>query len=27
MILFAYFVFRPARDLAPSPTPHLTPAE
>ncbi|MBM6579616.1 hypothetical protein ILT44_05430 [Microvirga sp. BT689] len=27
MILFAYFVFRPARDLAPSPTAHLTPAE
>jgi hypothetical protein len=27
MILFAYFVFRPVRDLAPSPTVHLTPAE
>jgi cbb3-type cytochrome oxidase subunit 1 len=27
MILFAYFVFRPVRDLAPSPTAHLTPAE
>ncbi|MBF9197911.1 hypothetical protein [Microvirga terrestris] len=27
MILFAYFVFRPARDLAPGRAAHLTPAE
>ncbi len=27
MILFAYFIFRPARDLAPGPAAHLTPAE
>ena len=27
MMMFAYFVFRPERDLAPSPTVHLTPAE
>ena len=27
MLLFAYFVFRPARDLSPSPAAHLTPAE
>jgi hypothetical protein len=27
MMLFAYFVFRPARDIAPSPTTRLTPAE
>ena len=27
MVLFAYFVFKPARDIASSPTPHLTPAE
>ena len=27
MIQFAYFVFRPARDLSPSPAAHLTPAE
>ncbi len=27
MLLFAYFVFRPARDIAPAPTAHLTPAE
>jgi hypothetical protein len=27
MILFAYFVFRPVRDLAPSSMAHLTPAE
>jgi peptidoglycan/LPS O-acetylase OafA/YrhL len=27
MVLFAYFVFRPARNVAPSQTPRLTPAE
>ena len=27
MLLFAYFVFRPARNIAPSPTTRLTPAE
>ncbi len=27
MILFAYFIFRPARDFAPGPAVHLTPAE
>jgi hypothetical protein len=27
MVLFAYFIFRPARDLAPGPAAHLTPAE
>ncbi|EIM27449.1 hypothetical protein [Microvirga lotononidis] len=27
MVLFAYFVFKPSRDAASSPTPHLTPAE
>lgn len=27
MLLFAYFVFRPARDLSPGPAAHLTPAE
>ncbi len=27
MALFGYFVFRPARNLSPAPTPHLTPAE
>jgi hypothetical protein len=27
MVLFGYFVFRPARYLSPVPTPHLTPAE
>lgn len=27
MVLFAYFVFKPARDIASSSTPHLTPAE
>jgi peptidoglycan/LPS O-acetylase OafA/YrhL len=27
MILFAYFIFRPARDFAPGPAAHLTPAE
>jgi cbb3-type cytochrome oxidase subunit 1 len=27
MVLFGYFVFRPARYLNPAPTPHLTPAE
>jgi len=27
MVLFAYFVFKPARDAASSPTPRLTPAE
>lgn len=27
MLLFAYFVFRPARYLTPAPTAHLTPAE
>jgi peptidoglycan/LPS O-acetylase OafA/YrhL len=27
MMMFAYFVFRPARDLAPGPAAHLTPAE
>jgi hypothetical protein len=27
MIQFAYFVFRPERDVAPGPAPHLTPAE
>ena len=26
-LMFAYFVFRPARDIAPAPTAHLTPAE
>lgn len=27
MLMFAYFVFRPARDIAPTPAAHLTPAE
>ncbi|MGO4523906.1 hypothetical protein AB4097_03480 [Microvirga sp. 2MCAF35] len=27
MVLFAYFVFKPSRDIASSPTPHMTPAE
>ncbi|MGF9757115.1 hypothetical protein AAII07_18075 [Microvirga sp. 0TCS3.31] len=27
MMMFAYFVFRPVRDLAPGPAAHLTPAE
>ncbi len=26
-LMFAYFVFRPAHDIAPAPTAHLTPAE
>ena len=27
MLMFAYFVFRPVRDLSPGPAAHLTPAE
>ncbi len=27
LVLFGYFVFRPARYLTPAPTPHLSPAE